>query len=75
MVIALKVWEILKKPIVRQIQLVLGELAIGLSLSWLGLFALELIRPGIVSLYLDLNLILVLALGTWVLSILGKKPS
>lgn len=62
-------------PAVKQAQSVFGQVATGLALSWLILLVCEIWRPGIASLYLDLNLILVLALGTWVLSILGKKAN
>ena len=65
--------SLINTPVVAKGQLVLKETAVGLAVSWLVLFALELMRPGIASLYLDLNLILVLALGAWVVSILGKK--
>jgi len=37
----------------------------GLLAAWWLLWLLELLRPGLVSLYLDLNLILVLALVAW----------
>ncbi len=63
----------LDQPLVKQTQTVFGLVATGLAFSWLILLAVEIWRPGIVSVYLDLNLILVLALGAWIISILGKK--
>ncbi|HAO81600.1 MAG: hypothetical protein UV57_C0057G0004 [Parcubacteria group bacterium GW2011_GWD2_43_10] len=67
--------SVINIPLVLRAQFVLKEIATGLTISWLSLFALELMRPGIVSLHLDLNLILVLALSAWVISILGKKAT
>lgn len=62
-----------KKSWVGKSQHVLGEIATGLGTSWIVLMVFELCRPGVASLYLDLNLILVLALVVWGLSILGDK--
>ncbi|MBU1038682.1 hypothetical protein KKC17_00365 [Patescibacteria group bacterium] len=45
----------------------LGELSLGLLGAWWLMWLLELVRPGGVSLYLDLNLILVLALIAWLI--------
>ena len=46
---------------------VLGELGLGLGISWVVLVLIEFIRPGAVSLYFDINLILLLALVGWCL--------
>ncbi|MBI5465829.1 MAG: hypothetical protein HY974_00900 [Candidatus Kerfeldbacteria bacterium] len=51
---------------------VMGEAGLGLGLAWWFLFLLELIRPGLVSLYLDLNLILAAAVVLW---LLGTPPA
>ncbi len=67
-----KILDILDKPTIRHTQAALNDLAAGLAWSWLVLGILELIRPGIASIYLDLNLILVLALSAWVVSVV--KP-
>lgn len=61
--------------VVSLIQLVLNNIAIGLGLAWLVLLILELIRPGIVSIHLDLNLILLLALGVWIISVIKPLPN
>lgn len=50
---------------------VLGELAVGLSISWALLFLLEILRSGLVSLYLDLNLILAITILSW---LTGARP-
>ena len=50
---------------------VLGELAVGLSISWALLFLLEILRSGLVSLYLDLNLILAIMILSW---LTGARP-
>ncbi|MBI5733840.1 MAG: hypothetical protein HY973_02765 [Candidatus Kerfeldbacteria bacterium] len=54
--------QIGNSPLLNRLRLVLAEVAIGLLFSWWLLLGLELIRPGSVSLYLDLNLILVLGI-------------
>lgn len=56
---------VLNQPAVVLSRTVLGELAVGLAFSWLMLISLEIIRPGMVSLYLDLNLLLVAVVLTW----------
>ena len=43
-------------------RLVVAEAGIGLLAGWWFLLLLELMRPGFVSLYIDLNFILVLGL-------------
>lgn len=73
MAILIKLRAYFKKPAVVHMQRALGNLAFGLSISWLILFLLEVWRPGLASLYLDLNLILVLALIVWTLSIIKFK--
>ena len=48
-----------------------AELAVGLGGAWLALVALELIRRGMVSLYIDLNMLLAAAVIAW---LVGEKP-
>jgi len=64
--------KIFQSPLLTSARLVLGETAVGLLLSWWFLFCLELIRPGLVSLYFDLNLILAIAIVAW---LLGVRPA
>lgn len=45
----------------------LGELTIGLGLTWWFLSLLELIKRGLVSLYINLNLLLLLTALAWLL--------
>ncbi len=54
--------QIGNSPLLNRLRLVLAEVALGLLFSWWLLLGLELIRPGSASLYLDLNLILVLGI-------------
>ena len=56
---------------VRNLRLALGHLAVGLTYAWWILFLLELWRPGLLSWYLNLNLLLGLALTAW---LLGATP-
>ncbi|MDP3985828.1 MAG: hypothetical protein U1C53_02480 [Candidatus Veblenbacteria bacterium] len=68
--------HILKHPAVVVGQNALMHLAVGLAVSWLVLFAFELLRPGVASLYLDLNLLLALMILSWLLSVVGPpQPS
>jgi xanthine/uracil permease len=56
----------------------LSELAVGLGLAWWFLSLLELIKRGIVSLYINLNLLLLLTALAWLLGtsikITPKRP-
>lgn len=52
-------------PLLTAVRKFLGEAAIGLMVSWMILFLLELMRPGIASLHIDLNLLLVLGALAW----------
>lgn len=62
--------QITGSPLLSRLRFILAEVGLGLLFSWWLLLGLELIRPGSVSLYLDLNLILVLGvIGFW----LGKS--
>jgi hypothetical protein len=45
----------------------LSELAVGLALTWWFLSLLELIKRGMVSLYINLNLLLLLTALAWLL--------
>jgi hypothetical protein len=45
----------------------LSELAVGLGLTWWFLSLLELIKRGLVSLYINLNLLLLLTALAWLL--------
>jgi hypothetical protein len=65
--------KVFQSPWLMNIRLILGEIAVGLLLSWWWLFCLELIRPGLVSLYLNLNVVLLLAAGAWAFG-LRPKP-
>ena len=57
---------ILHHPLVRAGRELLGHAAIGLGTAWVILLAFELWRPGAVSWYVNLNLLLGLALVAWV---------
>ncbi len=58
--------QISNSQLLNKLRFILAEAGIGLLFSWWLLLGLELIRPGSVSLYLDLNLILVLGvIGFW----------
>ena len=45
----------------------LGQAAQGFTYAWWVLFLLELWRPGLIGWYLNLNLLLVLSVVTWLL--------
>ncbi len=64
-----KIKILFRKPQVVLVQSIFSEVAAGLGISWFVLMVFEIWRSGMASLYLDLNLILVLALITWALSI------
>ncbi|GEM_PF-2755947 len=49
-----------------------GELAVGLALAWWFLALLELIRVTFVSAYLNLNLLLAVVVGLW---LVGLRPT
>lgn len=70
MVINNLVLELNRNSWVIKTRIILGEFAVGLAVSFLALFLLEIIRPGMVSLYIDLNLLFVVSLITW---LLGNK--
>lgn len=61
----------LTHPAVQSVRIVAAEASVGLGSAWLILFALELVRRGAVSLYLDLNELLVVCLVAW---LVGQKP-
>lgn len=46
---------------------ILALAAQGMACAWLILMGLELARPGMASLYLDLNLILAITVACWLL--------
>ncbi|MFZ5391408.1 MAG: hypothetical protein ACOZAJ_03995 [Patescibacteria group bacterium] len=59
--------DLLSNSIIKLSRQIIGELGLGLLAAWWLMWLVELLRPGSVSLYLDLNLILVLALVAWLI--------
>lgn len=55
------------------IRKILFELSSGLLVSWLILFLLEVARPGAVSLYIDLNGLLVAGLMMWLVGVKAES--
>ena len=57
--------SILEHPYVIAGRHIAGELGRGLGLAWWFMLLLEFVRPGIVSLYFNLNLWLLVAIVLW----------
>lgn len=68
----MKIVELLENKYVVVGRKFLGEAAIGLALSWWFLFLLEFLRVGLVTFYINLNLLLAIALVFW---LLGARPN
>ncbi len=64
--ILIDLWaKFVNNRVIAAVRIFLAEMSVGLLISWLLLFSLELFRPGMVSLYFDLNIILAGGLASW----------
>lgn len=56
---------LMKQPAVVWSRAIIGEVAVGLAMAFLALGVWEMVRPGAVSPFLDLNAVLVIAIIAW----------
>lgn len=68
----MKISPLLEHRLVVASRQVLGELGAGLAVAWLWLFLLELARPMLAAPYLNMNWLLVVGAGLW---LVGTRPS
>lgn len=71
----MKLSQVLNHPIVALVRRALAELAGGLGFTWLALLLLEVIRPTLVSAYLNLNQLLVVCVLLWLAGTPAQPPS
>jgi hypothetical protein len=67
----MKLTNYVTHPVVQTVRAGISELSLGLGSAWVTLTCFELMRRGFVSLYVDLNWLLVVTLMTW---FLGSAP-